>query len=308
MSSGHSPMGFQPCIAQYDTSRILFVFFCRCSVGPRRTLRRETSTSKRFEVLADWDRQRWENVRTLRSDVMASDSLRDDLESEYSYVTDSTGSDPDTIDELLRRFTCKFSPSYVLKLRDQHGPVVYGADITCDSELRPSLAIMVKPVDRNFWLRRVRIDQNYDISVRSRKLAAWVFTLDLEAEVNPKRGSRDIGFRIATAWDATNGKVRKKSKFHPLEGAHAAVEWEVNYSLPEMRGRFSGESSGMETSLGYAHGEVSKLELSLWPRFLARGHSKNKEGGNTDVDEMDRTPAVEREPSFLEQFVSRLAL
>ena len=238
---------------------------------------------------------------------MASVSQRDELESEYSYGTDSTGSEPDTIDELLRRFTCKFSPSYVLKLRDQRGPVVYGSDITCDSELQPSLAIMLKPVNRSFWLRRVRINQKYDISVRSRKLSAWVFTLDLEAEVNPVRGSRDIGFRVATAWDATTGKVRKKSKFHPSEGVHAAVEWEVNYSLPELRGRFCGDSSGMETSLGYAHGEVSKLEVSLWPRTLLSRHRKDEENSPSKEHEGEDDKGAFRglDGSWIDQFVSR---
>ena len=96
---------------------------------------------------------------------------RDVLESEsYSYATDSShsshsslssySSDIDTLDELLNRFTCKFSPSYVLKLRDQRGQVIYGADITFDEDNKPfsSLALMLKPVDRNFWLRRVRLN------------------------------------------------------------------------------------------------------------------------------------------------------
>jgi len=236
---------------------------------------------------------------------MASVSQREELqsESEYSYSYDSTGSDPDTIDELLRRFTCKFSPTYVLKLRDRRGPVILGADMTCDSALRPSLAIMTKPVDRNFWLRRIRVSHKYDISVRSRKLAAWVFTLDLEAELNPVTGSRDVGFRIATAWDATTGKVRKKSKFHLLDGAHAAVEWEVNYSLPEMRGRFCGDSSGMETSLGYAHGEVSKLEMALWPRTLVSRRTDDIDEG----DERELTGVIRKKmPPILEQFVEKL--
>lgn len=234
---------------------------------------------------------------------MAGPTPRDELESEYSYVTDS--SDTDTIDELLKRFTCKFSPSYVLKLRDQRGQVICGADVTCDSQLTPSLALMLKPVDRNFWLRRVRLNHKYDVSVRSRKLTAWVFTLDLEAEVNLVSGARDVGFRIATAWDATTGKVRKKSKFHPLEGVHAAIEWGVDYSLPEMKGRFSSDSTGMETSLGYAHGEVSKLEISLWPRTLVGRDTRDREEGMLLGE---RRGLVESKPeeSIIDRFVRKL--
>jgi hypothetical protein len=244
---------------------------------------------------------------------------RDVLESEsYSYATDSShsshsslssySSDIDTLDELLNRFTCKFSPSYVLKLRDQRGQVIYGADITFDEDNKPfsSLALMLKPVDRNFWLRRVRLNHQCDVSVRSRKLTAWVFTLDLEAEVNLISGARDAGFRIATAWDATTGKVRKKSKFHPLDGVHAAVEWGVDYSLPEMKGRFSSEySAGMETSLGYAHGEVSKLELSLWPRTLIGGDAGEREEGRLLGE---RRGMVESKPeeSIIDKFVRKL--
>ncbi len=238
---------------------------------------------------------------------MAPPSTRDDLDSEYSYVTDS--SDADTLDELLKRFTCKFSPSYVLKLRDERGPVIYGADVdlsTTDSQPTPSLALMVKPVDRNFWLRRVRLNHKYDVSVRSRKLTAWVFTLDLEAEVNLVSGARDVGFRIATAWDATAGKVRKKSKFQPLEGVHAAIEWGVDYSLPEMKGRFSSDSTGMETSLGYAHGEISKLEISLWPRTLIGGLTKGREEGVLLGERRGLVEGKPEEESIIDKFVRKL--
>ena len=239
-------------------------------------------------------------------------SLHSELESEYSYVTDESA---DTIDELLKRFTLKASPQYAFKLRDQCcDALVVGADFTCDSGLEdPSLALVVKPVDRHQWWRRVRVNHKADISLRSRKLKWWVFTLDLEADLNPVRRTRDLSFRVATAWDVAGGKYQKKSRFHPCDGASVAVHWNVSYDLPEMKGRFrnsgeSGDSEGlndMEASLGYAHGEITKLELSVWPRSLMGSGSKKKDELKSILTEDGRT-RNKGVGSMIDSFVSSL--
>ena len=223
------------------------------------------------------------------------------------------------LDDLLKRFSLQYSPNYVAKVRDQAGPLVYGADLTLSSDLKePRLAVMAKPADREFLLRRVRVEQSGDVSVRSRKLKVWVLTLDAEAVVNPLKKTGDCGFRLATTWDATGGRVERNSKFEAMEGLRVGVTWAVNYSLPEVTGKFNnrgtgdeGGERGMHTSLGYAHGNVSRMELAVWPRKLLgalsgddqdQDNAKKKEELKALLGDGSSTPGS----SLIDRFVSSL--
>ena len=244
--------------------------------------------------------------------------------SEYEYDDDSEydRSSTDTLDDLLARFNISLRPEYALKIRDGVGPLVYGAELLLNENLRePRVAVMCKPVNKSAWIRRLRVDlTSGDVSVRSRKLRILsVLTLDAEAVLNPVKKSRDCRFRLATTWDASGGRVEKKSKFETVEGLKLCMTWTVNYSLPEVTGNFnnSGESRGVETSLGYAHGSVSKLELALWPRTLLDGEGLGHQ--IRDETESNTTASANKkeelktllgsgdgEASLIDQFVSKL--
>ena len=119
----------------------------------------------------------------------------------------------------------------------------------------------------------MKVTHRGDISLRSRKLHWWVFTLDLQGEVNPITKTKDVSFRVATAWDVASGRYQNKKKIQVTDGIEARVHWNVNYDLPEVSGHFSSKDDAtvndMHASLGYAHAEISKVDVSIWPRNLS---------------------------------------
>lgn len=130
--------------------------------------------------------------------------------------------------------------------------------------------------------------------MRSRKLQWWVFTLDLQGELNILRKTRDISFRVATAWDITQGRYQNKKKFKVVDGVDGRVHWNVNYDLPELSGHFSSNEhdrvNDMHASLGYAHADISKIELSVWPRNLTFPKSRRTliEGHDKATDDSEK--------------------
>jgi hypothetical protein len=132
--------------------------------------------------------------------------------------------------------------------------------------------VQAKPTDSTAWWRRAKLTHHGDISLRSRKLRWWVFTLDLEGEVNFLRQTKDLSFRVATAWDITQGRYQNKKKISVMDGVDGRVHWNVNYDLPELSGHFSSKENDqvhdMHASLGSAHAVISKVEVSIWPRNL----------------------------------------
>jgi hypothetical protein len=61
------------------------------------------------------------------------------------------------------------------------------------------------------------------------------------------------------------------------DATEGRVHWHVNYNLPEVEGSFGADSRArsqeMHAEVGYAHAEVSKLELVVWPM---RNNPKNE--------------------------------
>jgi len=61
------------------------------------------------------------------------------------------------------------------------------------------------------------------------------------------------------------------------DATEGRVHWHVNYNLPEVEGSFGTDSRArsqeMHAEVGYAHAEVSKLELVVWPM---RNNPKNE--------------------------------
>jgi hypothetical protein len=152
--------------------------------------------------------------------------------------------------------------------------------------------LQAKPVDATKWWRRMKVTHKGDISLRSRKLHWWVFTLDLQGEINPLTKTKDISFRVATAWDVSSGRYQNKKKIQLTDGIEARVHWNVSYDLPEVSGHFSSKNDAtvndMQASLGYAHAEISKVDVSIWPRNLSIPKSRRVllEGSQHDSDNL----------------------
>lgn len=114
------------------------------------------------------------------------------------------------------------------------------------------------------------MDSNGNLAVRSRKLHWWVLTLDLEGSVNPLQKTTAGSFRVATKWDIVRGEYRNKKAWSLGDATEGRIHWSVNYNLPEVAGSF-GTGSRRTTSrdvhaeVGYAHAEVAKVELVVWP-------------------------------------------
>lgn len=96
--------------------------------------------------------------------------------------------------------------------------------------------LQAKPLNRNQWWRRFKVENNGNVSIRSRKLKWWLFALDLEGEINPIKRSRDISFRLATTWDVSGGRYENKKKVHIVDGLEGRMYWSVDYNLPEVTG------------------------------------------------------------------------
>ena len=80
-----------------------------------------------------------------------------------------------------------------------------------------------------------------EVSVRSRKLNWWIFTLDLQGEINPIKNTRDLSFRLATTWDVSSGRYENKKKLKMMDGVEGRMSWNVNYNLPELSGYVHAE-------------------------------------------------------------------
>ncbi|KAI8103714.1 hypothetical protein M9435_005048 [Picochlorum sp. BPE23] len=227
------------------------------------------------------------------------DAYSDGHLSEYSY-TESY----DTVDELLKRFTLDYVPKYSLKLRDRKGSLITGVDFSCNSRGNDRvLSFVVKPASAEKWWRRVRVTHTGNISLRSRKLTWWVFAVDLQGEVNPITRAKDVSFRVATAWDVTGGRYQNKKKLKVTDGIEGRVHWSINYDLPELSGHFRSNDvdtvNDMNASLGYAHAEISRVELAVWPRNLSIPKTMRKRDvleGSSNLDE--KSESVEEENIF----------
>jgi hypothetical protein len=138
------------------------------------------------------------------------------------------------------------------------------------------LYFQVKPISEESWWRRLRVSTAGNITLRSRKLQWWVITLDLEGVANPIHRTSSASFRVATKWDLSRGEYRNKRKMQLGDATEGRVHWHVNYNLPEVEGSFGADSrersQEMHAEVGYAHAEVSKLELVVWP---SRNNPKN---------------------------------
>jgi hypothetical protein len=150
------------------------------------------------------------------------------------------------------------------------GPLIVGVDAGHNPNTKDNaVSLIVKPVDRMQRWRRLRLDSSGDITVRSRKLRWWVFTLDLQGTVNPLRRTSDASFRLATKWDLARGQYHNKRRVNLGEATEGRVHWGVNYNLPEVAGSFGASrrevDRGMHAEVGYAHADVAKVELVVWP-------------------------------------------
>lgn len=184
----------------------------------------------------------------------------------------------DSLDELLSRFTLDFRPEYVLKIRNRLGPLVVGVDASHLPENRETTgALVIKPASEDSWWRRLRVSTAGNVTLRSRKLQWWVITLDLEGVTNPLLRTSSASFRVATKWDLSRGEYRNKRKMQLGDATQGRVHWHVNYNLPEVEGSFGADSRArsqeMHAEVGYAHADVSKLELVVWPM---RNNPKNE--------------------------------
>ncbi|KAL6766811.1 hypothetical protein ACKKBG_A37445 [Auxenochlorella protothecoides x Auxenochlorella symbiontica] len=199
-------------------------------------------------------------------------------------------SDLDTIQDLMRRFTLDYQPDYTLKLRNRFSGLVLGADFTHSPVTNTQAsALVVKPVSPGAPWRRLRLDSEGTVTLRSRKLQWWLLTLDLEGHANPLRRTSNLSFRVATKWDMYRGQIRNKKRVALGSGSEARVHYTVNYNLPEIEGNFKTAgrdlAQNVTADVGYAHGDIPRVELVLWPLDLLRG--KRGAAGGTSL----RNPA-----------------
>jgi len=80
------------------------------------------------------------------------------------------------------------------------------------------------------------METNGTVALRSRKLRWWLFTLDVQAGVNPVRRTTDASFRVATKWDVARGEYHNKKRVAMGDATEGRVHWSVNYNLPEVAG------------------------------------------------------------------------
>ncbi|KDD72051.1 hypothetical protein H632_c3947p0, partial [Helicosporidium sp. ATCC 50920] len=211
----------------------------------------------------------------------------------------------DTVQDLLRRFTLECKPDYALKLRHcprQFPRLVVGADaIVSPTFSSVSYAAVIKPhpSTKALW-RRLKIDPQGRVWLRSKKLAWWVLTLDVEAHGDPFKRTGDVSFRLGTKWGVNRGTVRSKRALDLSPGRPAGLQGRLHYSLaydlPEVEGSLKAapvvepsagpEAAGPLTSarsalsharleqqvsadVGYAHLQIPRLELVFRPEVWA---------------------------------------
>ena len=150
------------------------------------------------------------------------------------------------------------------------GPVILGLDGVHDPIGDPTAILVFKPTNKKQWWRRLRIETTGDITVRSRKLSWWVFTLDLHGMANPRHGTSDLSFRVATKWDLSRGEIKNKRNMALGEATEGRLHWNLNYNLPELEGSFVSQqraalSRDVHADVGFAHASISKVELVAWP-------------------------------------------
>lgn len=184
--------------------------------------------------------------------------------------------------------------------------------------------LQVKPVDKSSWWRRLRVDSSGNLAIRSHKLHWWVLTLDLEGSINPIQKTTAGSFRVATKWDIVRGEYRNKKAFRLGDATEGRIHWSVNYNLPEVAGSFGTGSRTMSSrdvhaEVGYAHAEVAKVELVVWPwRSNLQKETLNTvtQSGDALLKEDDQgvepAPRLTEEPEtsstlgFLQSFIRKL--
>jgi len=171
--------------------------------------------------------------------------------------------------------------------------------------------VQVKPASTERWWRRVRVTHTGNISLRSRKLTWWVFALDLQGEVNPMTKAKDVSFRVATAWDVAGGRYQNKKKVKVTDGVEGRVHWSINYDLPELSGHFRSNDldtvNDMNASLGYAHAEISRVELAVWPRNLTIPKLRKRDVLERSSNLEKKSQSAEEENTFsMSKFFKKL--
>ncbi|PRW20457.1 hypothetical protein C2E21_8951 [Chlorella sorokiniana] len=195
------------------------------------------------------------------------------LSEDYSHYSGySHGSVPSTLADLLERFTVEAQPDCTLKLRSAAGPVVLGADLTRVMAAKTNTAaLVIKPSSGEVaWWRRLRIDNSGTLTLRSRKLSWWLLTLDITGHANPFSKSFDLSYRVATKWDVTKGEYRNKKRMQLSDNMEARAHWTISYSLPAIEGSMGTAARHINrevhADVGYAHLDIPRLELVVWPR------------------------------------------
>ncbi|KAI7839112.1 hypothetical protein COHA_007117 [Chlorella ohadii] len=219
------------------------------------------------------------------------------LSEDYSHYSGySHGSIPSTLADLLERFTVEAQPDCTLKLRSAAGPLVLGADLTRVMAAKTNTAaLVIKPSSGEAaWWRRLRIDNSGTLTLRSRKLSWWLFTLDVTGHANPFSKSFDLSYRVATKWDVTKGEYRNKKRLQLNDDIEARAHWTISYSLPAIEGSMGTAARHinreMHADVGYAHLDIPRLELVVWRRgkpsvAAAESASNGSSGGSSGAVE-----------------------
>ncbi|KAI3430283.1 hypothetical protein D9Q98_004879 [Chlorella vulgaris] len=177
-----------------------------------------------------------------------------------------------TLADLLERFTVDAQPECTLKLRTKTGPFVVGADLTRVTAVGSNTAaLVIKPSRSGQLWRRLRIDNSGTMTLRSRKLQWWLFTLDVIGHANPLSRSFDLTYRLATKWDISRGEYRNKRRYDVSPKTEARAHWSISYSLPAVEGSLGAAaqqavSREVHADVGYAHLSIPRVELVVWPR------------------------------------------
>eukprot|EP00887_Chlorella_sp_A99_P000377 scaffold13.g377.t1 len=200
-------------------------------------------------------------------------------ESVYSSYYDSESERTmDTLEDLKNRFTFEGPSEFALKLRSEAGAFSVGADLThCRVGSQTIAAAVIKPAQGSRFWRRLRIDSQGTVQLRCPKIPVLrVLTMDIEGHANPFTRHSNIAFRLGTKWDPSRGQIRHKRRWALGDATEARLHWAVNYHLPEMEGSLGAAarqvSREVHADIGYAHFEVPKLEVVVWPWKARQGN------------------------------------